>query len=410
MMTLSPSSASSGSLSPQNFSPTNVDAVLDSVESAVRSGSPLRIIGTDSKSGIGHPVSAESVLDMSGVSGIIFYEPDELVFSAYAGTPLSSIESALSEHNQELAFEPVDLRHLLGGSSEGTLGGLVNTNICGPRRLRSGSVRDHILGIQAVSGRGEKFASGGRVMKNVTGYDLSKGVCGSYGTLAVLTEITAKVLPRGETQQTLVISGLDDSTASRAMSSAMRSSADVSGVAHIPGSSQPDARTYFRIEGFAPSVSGRLDILHHRLSEFRESGKFDVLSTEDSASLWRDIRDVRLLGDSSSDTCVWRISCVPDCGHKIVSDLQGLGSLRVIYDWQGGLIWLEWLEGSARSTELREVLAKHGGGHATLIRVPESQRGEHLVFEPQPPELASLSLSYKSYFDPTGILNPGRLG
>ena len=404
------SSPDSSSDSSNKFVPKNDDDVIDSVEWAVREQSSLRIIGYDTKSSLGHNVSTSRILDMSQLSGIILYEPEELVMSAYSGTPLSLIESTLGEHNQELAFEPVDLSHLLGGESSGSLGGLVSTNICGPRRIRSGSVRDHVLGIHAVSGRAEKFVSGGRVVKNVTGYDLSKGVCGSYGTLAVLTEVTLKVLPRSATESTYVIAGLDDETASLAMSLAMRSSADVSGAAHISAlDSAPAAssRTYLRVEGFESSLSGRLDLLGVCLSEF---GVADIIPSTESSSTWRDIRDVRIFGDYSSESCVWRISCIPDCGHKIVSKLRGLGAFNVMYDWQGGLVWLEWLDGSARSSEVRSSLSEFGGGHATLIRATESQRLEHPVFEPQPAELSSLSSSYRTYFDPHSVLNPGRMG
>ncbi|NRB32910.1 MAG: FAD-binding protein, partial [Rhizobiaceae bacterium] len=215
--------------------PKSDQDVLQAVQWAAAEQVPLEVIGQGSRRGLGVPTQTAHTLDMSGLSGVTLFEPEELVLSAKAGTPLSEIVELLDQHNQEMQFEPMDMGPLLGlAPDKGTLGGLVSTNFCGPRRLKAGSVRDHILGISAVSGRGETFKSGGRVVKNVTGYDLSKGVTGAYGTLAVLTDIIIKVLPKAETEQTLVLNGLSDEQASEVMAKAMGSSAEVSGAAHLP--------------------------------------------------------------------------------------------------------------------------------------------------------------------------------
>ncbi len=288
--------------------------VLNAVKWAAGEQVPLEIIGQGSKRAIGRPMQTAHTLDMSGLSGITLFEPDELVLSAKAGTPLVDIVAELDAANQELQFEPADLGPVLGlEAGQGTLGGLVSTNFAGPRRLKSGSARDHILGIKAVSGRGEMFKSGGRVVKNVTGYDLSKGLTGAWGTLAVLTDITMKVLPKSETEATLVIVGLSDERAADAMSAAMGSSAEVSGAAHLPKQSEP-ARTMLRVEGFAPSVAARMESLAALLKPF---GTLDRLEADPSRALWQLVRDCIPFA-SRQERPLWRISCTPMQGHEIV--------------------------------------------------------------------------------------------
>ncbi len=233
------------------FLPNSAEEVLETIQWAVSEESPLEILGHGSKRGIGQPLQSEHTLDLSRLAGITLYEPEELVLSAKAGTPVAEIEAALREHNQELAFEPMDYGPLLGGEAgRGTLGGLLAANLSGPRRLKAGAARDHVPGVHAVSGRGEGFKSGGRVVKNVTGYDLSKGLAGSWGTLAVATDITMKVLPAAETETTLCIAGLEDAVATEAMATAMGSSAEVSGAAHLPkGWSAVSLTVRFRAAG-----------------------------------------------------------------------------------------------------------------------------------------------------------------
>ena len=346
-------------------------------------------------------------LDLSGLTGVTLFEPEELVLSAKAGTPLAEITALLDKHNQELQFEPCDLGPLLGNPvGQGTLGGLINTNICGPRRLKSGSARDHILGIKAVSGRGEEFKSGGRVVKNVTGYDLSKGVTGSWGTLAVLTDITMKVLPKAETEQTLAIEGLSDQQASEAMAIAMGSNAEVSGAAHLPADvSGGKATTLFRLEGFAPSVEYRIENLGKILSAF---GSHQRLNEPTSRSQWWAVRDCIPFAEDH-DKPVWRISCTPTQGHRIVATVRNGVSTDAFYDWQGGLIWLQIDDLDPKADLVRSSIKAHGGGHATLIRADAATRQSVPVFEPQPGPMAALSKRYRENFDPQGVLNPGRM-
>ena len=217
------------------YPPASAQEIVSAIQWAAAEEQPLEIVGHGSMRGIGRPVQAAHTLDLSKLTGVTLYEPEELVLSARAGTPLAEIESLLADNGQGLAFEPINYGPLLGGEGgRGTIGGALSANLAGPRRIKAGAARDHILGVHAVSGRGEAFKSGGRVVKNVTGYDLSKVMAGSSGTLAVLTDVTFKVLPRAETETTVAVRGLLDEDAARAKALAMGSSAEVSGAAHLP--------------------------------------------------------------------------------------------------------------------------------------------------------------------------------
>ncbi len=396
------------------FLPNSAEEVLETIQWAVSEESPLEIVGHGSKRGIGQPLQTEHTLDLSRLAGITLYEPEELVLSAKAGTPVAGIEAALREHNQELAFEPMDYGPLLGSEAgRGTLGGLLAANLSGPRRLKAGAARDHVLGVHAVSGRGEGFKSGGRVVKNVTGYDLSKGLAGSWGTLAVATDITMKVLPAAETEATLCIAGLDDAGATEAMATAMGSSAEVSGAAHLPegvvgrfidGAFSGGGQTALRVEGFGPSVTYRIDLLARLL---RGYGTIGTLEGDASRRLWREIRDCQPFADGTPAP-VWRVSVTPSRGHELVDAYRRAAGANVYYDWQGGLIWMR-MEADPEAEILRKMIAHFGGGHATLVRAPLAVRAATPVFEPQSPALAALSTRLREQFDPKGILNPGRM-
>src|SRR3954452_14459274 len=214
--------------------PRDAKDVQDAVQWALTGGKTLEVVGRGSKRALAGRSQSDLTLDLSGLSGVTLYEPEELVLSAKAGTPLAEIEALVESKGQQLAFEPVDCGPILGQPADGgSLGGALAANLSGPRRIKAGAARDHFLGLTAVSGRAETFKSGGRVVKNVTGYDLCKVLAGSYGTLAAMTDVTVKVLPRAETEQTLLVLGLDDAAAAKAMSIAMGSPNDVSGAAHF---------------------------------------------------------------------------------------------------------------------------------------------------------------------------------
>ncbi|RST85251.1 glycolate oxidase subunit GlcE [Aquibium carbonis] len=395
------------------FTPTTSAEMLEAVRWAAGEGEPIEVVGHGSKRGIGRPVQTEHVIDCSGLAGVTLYEPEELVLSARAGTPVAEIERLLAEKNQEFAFEPMDYGPLLGGEpGRGTIGGLLAANLAGPRRLKAGAARDHILGIQAVSGRGEAFKSGGRVVKNVTGYDLSKVMAGSWGTLAVLTDVTFKVLPRSETETTMALRGLTEEQAIAAMAAAMGSSAEVSAAAHLPetvtgkvldGALSGRASTLLRLEGFGPSVTYRTEMLKTLFSML----EIDTIDEAASRSLWRQVRDVVPFADGTGKP-VWRVSMAPSEGHRMVMALRMQAAVDAYYDWQGGLIWLR-MESDSEADTLRALVRRHGGGHATLVRASLAERAAVPVFEPQPAALAALSARLKTEFDPKAILNPGRM-
>ena len=357
---------------------------------------PFEIIGTGTKRGLGRPVQAAQTLDMSDFSDLAVYEPEELILEAGAAARLSDIETLVDGRGQQLAFEPPDLSKLLGSAHSGTLGGMICCNLAGPRRIKAGAARDHILGMRGVSGRGEIFKAGARVVKNVTGYDLPKLMTGSYGTFAALTSITLKVLPKPETEETIVLDGLDDAQAVAAMSLAMQSSCEVSGAAHVPGEA-----TYLRLEGIAPSVAYRRDALAKLLGR-----PIQILAARSSMAKWRGIRDCALLADGF-DRHVWRLSVTPSDAAAVIAALKAQLDLRYYFDWAGGLIWLDVPPtDDATSAIIRSALPT---GHATLIRAPDHVRATVDVFQPQEAALAALSARVKTSFDSQHLFNPGRM-
>ncbi len=388
--------------------PRDGQDVEAAVQWALSGGKTFEVVGHGSKRGIGRAAQWDLSLDLSQLSGVTLYEPEELVLSAKAGTPLAEIETLLSARDQELAFEPMDYGPVFGATAgQGTLGGALAVNLSGPRRIKAGAARDHFLGFTAVSGRGETFKAGGRVVKNVTGYDMCKLLAGSYGTLAVMTEVTIKVLPRAETEETLLVLGLDDARAAAAMSIAMGSANDVSGAAHLPARAalrvgQASGVTALRLEGVAPSVAHRMRALESLLGSF---GALAVLDQPASRTFWKAVRDVRPLPD---DECaLWRISTAPSCGHEIAAAIGD--NCEYYYDWAGGLIWAALPAAGDAGAALVRRATGASGGHATLIRAPAAVRATVPVFAPQDPGLAALTRRVKESFDPKGVFGPGRM-
>ncbi|PWC81869.1 2-hydroxy-acid oxidase [Azospirillum sp. TSH100] len=380
--------------------PETAAQVTDAVRWALSAGEPLEILGSGSRRGLGRPVQAGHALDLSALSGVIAYEPEELVLTALAGTRMDLIRSMLAERGQHLAFEPPE---------GGTLGGLVASGLAGPRRISAGSARDHTLGIAGVSGRAEAYKGGGKVVKNVTGYDVPKLMAGSFGTLTALTEITVKVLPAPEDSATLLLFGLDDRAAVAVLDRALRSPYEVSGAAHLPAviaarsgvsavAGAGGAATLVRLEGFGPSVAARVTML-------REELRADaVLGRDESLAVWREVRDGAGLGEGT-DAQLWKLSVPPSAGPSTVEAIRRTLDVEAFYDWGGGLVWLTARPDSG--TAIRAALS--AGGHATLVRAPEPVRAATDVFQPLPEPLMALSRRVKESFDPKGILNPGRM-
>jgi len=356
---------------------------------------PLRIVGGATRR-IGKPVGG-AALHMAGLAGISLYEPGALTLVAKAGTPLVEIETTLSAEKQRLAFEPLDYRALLGSDGTPTIGGAIATNASGPRRIAVGAARDHMLGVRYVDGAGTVIKNGGRVMKNVTGYDLVKLLTGSWGTLGVMTEVSLKVLPDVDFEATLILHGLSTGDAVRAMSDALGSPFEVTGAAHVARADDLPS-TMLRLEGFENSVRYRLSALKDRLSGY---GDISEIEGDPSKTAWRRIRDVDMFADWSGD--VWRLSVRPSDAPGLVSRLGN--GFHVMLDWGGGLIWVLAPEG----TDLRARLGPLSG-HATLIRASDTTRAALPVFHPEPTPVAQLSAGLRARFDPRGILNPGLMG
>ena len=399
------------------------------VRAAVASEQPLEIIGHGSKRRVGQPMATNALLDLSALNAVTSYEPSELIITVQAGAPLADVKSLIDSKNQQFAFDPMDTAPLLGTPEAGTIGGMIGAGLAGPRRVKAGGARDHLLGAHAVSGFGDSFKTGGKVVKNVTGYDLCKLLAGSWGTLAVMTEVTLKVMPRPESERTLLLRGLDDVTANKAMTAALGSPFDVSGAAHLPNSafrpaagalaglgsqggsfagSSGQAITLLRLEGIAASVVHRAVSLSKLVAPF---GAAEIIEDSASAAVWGSIRDVLPFAASGPLGAwpVWRIVCPPASGGALGQALARETGGDVIYDWGGGLIWAALPpKPDAQAIFVRQRV-EAAGGHATLIRASDEVRRHTDVFHPLASGLAALGERVRASFDPKNILNRGRM-
>ena len=423
----------------ESLAPTDADGLADAVRWAVAGEAPLEVIAGGSKQTLGRPVQSAATLSLAAFDGIVDYQPSELVLTAQAATPLATIEAALEAERQMLAFEPADYGPLLRASGGAdlrapggadlrapggadlrapggaTLGGALACNLSGPRRIKAGAARDHFLGMHAVSGRGERFKAGGRVVKNVTGYDVCKLLAGSYGTLALMHEVTVKVLPAPERTRTVLVFGLEPAEALDALGAALGSAHEVSGAAHMPAEiAARSAVSYVagagaavsavRVEGFPASVEARCEALRALLGPF---GAVEELHSKNSATLWREIRDVRAFADDGRP--LWRLSVPPASGAAAAACVAEAADVRALFDWGGGLLWLA-VDGAPDAGEVPvRAAAMAVGGHATLVRADAPTRAARAVFQPQATGLAALTARIKRAFDPTGVLNPGRM-
>lgn len=403
------------------FAPADLDELRDAIGEALAAEEPLEVVAGGSKRGLGRPLQLPRMLDLSGLAGIRDYQPSELVLTAGAATPIEEIDAALAEAGQMIAFEPPDLGVLFGlpaaVAGRRTLGGALACNLSGPRRIAAGAARDHFLGFRGVSGRGEVFKAGGKVVKNVTGYDLCKLMAGSFGTLAALEEVTIKVLPRPEALSTVILWGLDALAAVRILSRALASPHEVSGAAYIPAPStassmslsRSNAVAALRLEGPSPSVTFRRERL---LAELGSDCEASSLDHEASIPFWRAIRDVLPLA-GPEDRAIWRVSVAPSRGGELGEAITRRLDTNWYLDWAGGLVWAA-IAGAedGGAAVIRNAIRGadgRGTGHATLIKGSPELRRSVPVFEPQPPPLAALTGRIKGGFDPRRILNPGRM-
>ncbi|MEL6643129.1 MAG: FAD-binding protein [Pseudomonadota bacterium] len=370
----------------------------DLAEAITEAQGPLRVVGGGTRT-VG--TGAGEVLSTAGMTGIELYEPGALTIVAKAGTPLSEIEAALAAENQCLPFEPMDHRAVLGTDGEPTIGGVVAGNVSGPRRIQAGACRDSLIGVRFVDGSGTVVKNGGRVMKNVTGYDLVKLMAGSYGTLGVLSEVSFKVLPGNAATATISVAGLDVGQAIAAMSAGLSSPFEVTGAAHGPVGGDETAVTMLRIEGFEASVGYRAEKLVGLLARFGEA-KVEQSTAAGSGTdaTWAAVRDATMFAGTDED--LWRISVKPSDGVRVA---EALGDARMLFDWGGGLVWA----GAAPGSDVRAKL-EGISGHATLIRADADTHARLGTFHPEPAPLAAITRGIREKFDPRGILNPGLMG
>ncbi len=394
--------------------PTPAEAAIAArIAEAATIGEKLLVQGNGTKSGMLRPLTPARMVSSRADAGITLYSPKELILSARAGTPLTEIEAALVEGGQHLIAEPPDLRHLYGTTDRPqTIGGIVATNLSGPRRVAWGAMRDHVLGIRAVTGHAEVIHSGGRVLKNVTGLDLCKLFTGSHGTLGLITEVTLKVLPAPEAVGTLLIPNLDAAAGVAVLSAALGSPYSVSAAAWLP----PEAVArvpalagaggsvaLVRIEDFTASVAYRTGKLAQELGKPGTA----VLDDTTSRAVWRAVRDAEPLPARPGDA-IWRVSVRPSAGPGVFATLRDTAAVRGFLDWGGGLLWLAGPPDSA-THEAVAAAAGAAGGTWTLMRGPDALRATVAVVPPEPAPLARITRRVKDSFDPRGILNPGRL-
>ncbi len=397
--------------------PQSNQDVRDVVAWAVAASKTLEIVGGGSKRNFGKPVRADHLVSLASLSGITNYEPEELILTAKAATPLEEIEKALAERGQMLAFEPPKWTSYLEASGKSvTLGGILACNLSGPRRVKAGAARDHFLGVEAVSGRAEIFKAGGRVVKNVTGYDMCKLLAGSYGTLAIMTEVTLKVLPAPETARTIVVTELNLVEACRAMSKLLQSPLEISAACHVPAKManalaatafgrDDQALTVFRLEGAEPSVSARLTGATSLLTSFGSTTGIDL---DASDRFWSNIRDLKYFR-SSETSALLRIAIAPAGVARFISEIEEHQYFDYVLDWGGGLVWIQISESTADNIKYLREASRFCGGQTTVVHASENLRAQCEVFEPIPEALDALNRRIKSGFDPHGVLNPGKL-
>lgn len=373
--------------------------VLERVREAVAKSLRLQCQGGGSKRDVGAPIDEADVIDLRGLHGIVEYDPSELVLTARAGTPWVEIERALAAERQMLACEPLDVAAAFGRSlGQMTVGGLVAAGLSGPRRLVAGSVRDHVLGFRAVSGRGELFVGGGKVVKNVTGYDLPKLLTGSWGRLGVLTEVTLKVLPAPETVCGVALPGLDAGQAWQTLARVIGSSVGATAALHFgPGTARAESLTVIRLEGFAPSVAARLQALKDLLDPHPT---LMPLADADLNALWRSVASLDVL---PSDRPVWRLSVPARRCPGLLAELAAEDD-RWLFDWGGALCWLA---SRVDAERLRRAVAM-AGGHAMLWRAEATLRRRVPTFHPLPTALGALEERVRRQFDPLGVFASGR--
>lgn len=399
----------------ERLAPRTIEDLSAVIAAAVQASRPLHLVGRGTKAGLGHAVAADAVLDLSGFAGIEVYEPDEQIITLGAATPLAELEAALARHNQRLAFEPPDLGPLYGEPEGlGTIGGAIAANLSGPPRPRAGAARDHVLGLDAVTGRGEVFKAGGRVVKNVTGYDLPKLVAGSYGTLFAATRFTLRLAGQAPASVSALLLDLGPLEAGRLMQEIAGSALEPVAVAYLPadvavhaGHPQAAATVMVRFDGPADALDERIADLETLVGA---RAPLELVDEPASVELWKSVRDVADLLNGNERT-IWRLVVPPAAGTGLAAELcSQLANCHWFADWAGGRLWLAVAPGGDGGASVIRPATARAGGHSTLMRASPALREKVPVFEPLPPARAALDARVREAFDPAGILNPGKLG
>jgi len=408
--------------SENSFSPDNELELSKTVKKLYQENLSVEIIGSGSKRRIGKKLKCKKILDLSKLSGVIEYLPEELYIKVKACTPIAEIEALLKKHNQELAFEPLDLGYMFyGKSNKGTASGHVSCNFSGPRRFKVGSIRDHVIGFRAVNGTGDIIKSGGNVVKNVTGYDLCKLICGSFGTLVALTELTFKVLPAKENNNTLAIHELSIKDAITILNKVASSSSDTSGAVFLPlepknGNYEQNIEKLFklndlqykgpftaiRLEGSKTSIQERLANLKKELD--LDSKEISNLDTYQSTLFWEKIKNLEFFNNSKN--AVLRAVIPPSGCVKLINFLDN--KYKYFVDWGGSLVWFEVNNLSNNSLQSIRQFILELNGYLTVIKHPDNQKSLEEVFTIAPGRL-NISNDIKKSFDPKRIFNPGKM-
>ena len=392
----------------RDFSPRDPAELAAFLADASAQGTRVAVAGAGTKNSYGRPAPADARVVLSAFAGIVSYEPEEMVLVAGAATPLADIVATLAARRQMLAFEPPEWAPLWGArggeGGGGTIGGAIACNLSGSRRFKAGAARDHLLGLDAVSGAGEVFKAGGRVVKNVTGYDLAKLFAGSLGTLAVATRLVLRAVPLPERRLTLAFRDLGPDAALALLGRAASSPLEPSGLAFLPeGIAGASSLALVRLEGTAVSVAARARGIA-ALGPAPEQ-----IDDPATVELWARIGDASFFAASDGD--LWRVSLPPASGAAFAANVASrVPGARHVLDWAGGLVWLALPPAADASAGIvRGLLRDHGGGHATLVRAPDAVRAAIAPFEPEVPALAALAARVKAAFDPAGVLSPGRM-
>mgnify|MGYP001179905805 CR=1 FL=1 len=396
------------------FKPSSEKDISEFVRFCNQKNIPVEIKGSGSKSKIGRNFQSEKTLDLSSYSGIIKYEPEELYIKVKSGTSISEISKELEKYNQQLAFEPTDFGYIFDGESNpGTIGGTMACNFSGPRRFKSGSVRDHVLGVKIINGRGDLVKSGGTVVKNVTGYDLSKIITGSYGTLGVISEISIKVLPKPPSVKSLIIHNAQLKKSLDYINISLSSSSDVSGAVFYPEYFNEKFKlndlvnkgplTALRIEGVSSSIDDRIQNLTNELGLLRDEVNF--LDDEQSKIFWSYTKDLKVF--TKTDKNLIRIVIPPSETLNIINSLKKISS-RYFIDWGGNLIWMEMEKINASIMKDINLSIDKANGYFTIIKLDDSLKAGLDVFKIDQIKF-KISEKIKKSFDPKRILNPGKM-